>query len=88
MKRARLIYNPTSGREIIRKHLASVLEKLERGGYETSTHATTCEGDAKHAAEWAVEQGYDVIIAAGGDGTLNEVVAGIFLEQLTSLDQT
>lgn len=77
MKRARLIYNPTSGREIIRKHLASVLEKLERGGYETSTHATTCEGDAKHAAEWAVEQGYDVIIAAGGDGTLNEVVAGI-----------
>ena len=41
MKRARIIYNPTSGREAFRRHLGEVLEKLEKAGYETSCHATT-----------------------------------------------
>ena len=77
MKRARIIYNPTSGREIFRKHLGDVLTKLETAGYETSCHATTCEGDATEAAKEAVERDFDLIIAAGGDGTLNEVVAGV-----------
>ncbi|MEG0259243.1 MAG: diacylglycerol kinase [Lysinibacillus sp.] len=77
MKRARIIYNPTSGREAFKKHLPVVLEKLEIAGYETSCHATTCEGDATSAAKVAVERGYDIVIAVGGDGTLNEVVSGI-----------
>lgn len=77
MKRARIIYNPTSGRELFRKHLPEVLEKLEIAGYETSCHATTCEGDAVKAAQYAVERNFDLIVAAGGDGTLNEVVAGV-----------
>ena len=77
MKRARIIYNPTSGRELFRKHLAEVLEKLEKAGYEASCHATTGEGDATEAAKHAVERGFDLVIAAGGDGTLNEVVAGV-----------
>lgn len=77
MKRARIIYNPTSGRELFKKHLPDVLMKLEQAGYEASCHATTCEGDATNAAEIAVKRGYDLVIAAGGDGTLNEVVNGL-----------
>ncbi|MEK4520772.1 diacylglycerol kinase [Psychrobacillus sp. FSL W7-1457] len=77
MKRARIIYNPTSGRELFKKHLPEVLEALEIAGYETSCHATTGEGDAISAAKKAVENNFDIIIAAGGDGTLNEVVAGV-----------
>lgn len=77
MKRARIIYNPTSGREIFRKHLPDVLEKLEMAGYETSCHATTGEGDAISAARIAVERKYELVIAAGGDGTINEVVNGL-----------
>lgn len=77
MKRARIIYNPTSGRELFRKHLPEVLEKMERAGYETSCHATTSEGDAIQAAAHAVERNFDLVIAVGGDGTLNEVVSGI-----------
>ena len=77
MKRARIIYNPTSGREIFKKHLPEVLEKLEIAGYETSCHATTGEGDATQAAIEAVRRQFDIVIAVGGDGTLNEVVAGI-----------
>lgn len=77
MKRARVIYNPTSGREIFKRHLAEVLQKLEQAGYETSCHATTGEGDATEAARWAVERRFDLVVAAGGDGTLNEVVNGL-----------
>jgi diacylglycerol kinase (ATP) len=76
-KRARLIYNPSSGREEMKKKLPDILQRLERGGLETSTHATIGEGDATLAAADAVERGFDVIIAAGGDGTLNEVINGM-----------
>jgi diacylglycerol kinase (ATP) len=76
-KRARLIYNPSSGREEMKKKLPDILQRLERGGLETSTHATIGEGDATVAAAEAVERGFDVIIAAGGDGTLNEVINGM-----------
>ncbi|MGP4066378.1 diacylglycerol kinase [Oceanobacillus sp. M65] len=77
MKKARIIYNPTSGREAFKKELPYVLEKLETAGYETSAHATTCEGDAIEAARAAVERGYELVVAAGGDGTINEVINGI-----------
>lgn len=77
VKRARLIYNPTSGREEMKKRLPEILQRLERGGFETSTHATIGEGDATLAAAHAVSRGFDLIIAAGGDGTLCEVVNGM-----------
>ncbi|AZV41119.1 diacylglycerol kinase [Peribacillus asahii] len=77
MKRARLIYNPTSGREAMKKGLPEVLARLEAAGYEASCHMTTGEGDATRAAEIAIERGYDVVIAAGGDGTIYEVVNGL-----------
>ncbi|GAB3042939.1 diacylglycerol kinase [Virgibacillus ainsalahensis] len=77
MKKARIIYNPTSGREAFKKVLPTVLERFEVAGYETSAHATTCEGDATEAARVAVDREYDLVIAAGGDGTINEVINGI-----------
>ncbi|WP_449452475.1 diacylglycerol kinase family lipid kinase [Streptococcus suis] len=77
-KRARLIYNPTSGQEIMKKNVAEVLEILEGYGYETSAFQTTAEKDsAKNEATRAALAGFDLIIAAGGDGTINEVVNGI-----------
>jgi diacylglycerol kinase (ATP) len=76
-KRARLIYNPTSGREEMKRRLPEILQHLERGGIETSTHATIGEGDATMAAAEAIERGFDIIIAAGGDGTIYEVINGM-----------
>ncbi len=61
----------------MRRRLADILERLDRGGIEATCHATTGEGDATEAAADAVNRGYDLIIAAGGDGTLNEVVNGM-----------
>ncbi|MGD9678979.1 MAG: diacylglycerol kinase [Vulcanibacillus sp.] len=77
MKRARLIYNPTSGREEIKKHLPEILEILESYGLETSCYQTKGKGDAVKGAIDAANRGFDVIISAGGDGTLNDIVNGI-----------
>lgn len=77
-KRARLIYNPTSGQEIMKKNVAEVLDILEGFGYETSAFQTTPERDsAKNEARRVALAGFDLVIAAGGDGTINEVVNGI-----------
>lgn len=77
MLRARLIYNPTSGRKLVRKRLPDLLAQLESAGYETSCHATTGKGDATEAARKAVERRFDLVVAAGGDGTLYEVINGL-----------
>lgn len=76
-KRARIIYNPTSGKELFKKALPDVLIKLEQAGYETSAYATQKIGDATEEAARAIDRNYDLLIVAGGDGTLNEVVNGI-----------
>lgn len=77
-KRCRIIYNPTSGREAIKNDLVEILNILERAGYETSAFATTPEeNSARNEAERAARTGFNLIVAAGGDGTINEVVNGI-----------
>lgn len=76
--KARLIYNPTAGKEIIKRNLPDILNILENAGYEASAFATTAqEGSAKNEAKRAALAGFDVVIAAGGDGTVNEVVNGL-----------
>lgn len=76
--KARLIYNPVSGKEMVKKSLADILDVLERAGYETSAFATTPEpNSAKKEATRAAKAGFDLVVAAGGDGTINEVVNGI-----------
>lgn len=78
MKRARIIYNPTSGREAIRRDLVDILNVYEKAGYETSAFATTAEpNSALNEARRAAEVGFELLVAAGGDGTINEVVNGI-----------
>lgn len=76
--RARIIYNPVSGKEIIKKNLVEILKILENAGYETSAFETTPRpNSAKDEATRAAKAGFDIIVAAGGDGTINEVVNGI-----------
>lgn len=76
--KARLIYNPTSGNESILKNVADILDVLEQAGYEASAFRTTPQplSAAKEACR-AAQAGFELIVAAGGDGTLNEVVNGI-----------
>jgi len=61
----------------MRRRLPYILDRLERAGLETSCHETKGAGDATRAAEEAIERGFDIVIAAGGDGTIYEVVNGL-----------
>src|SRR5699024_7726670 len=84
MKKARIIYNPTAGREAFKKEIAIVLEQLEIAGYESCAHATTCEGDATQAALAAGERAFYLISAVGADGTLTHVINGVRGQAYTS----
>lgn len=77
MKKARVIYNPSSGREEGVKYLANILDTLEEMGYETSAFATKGKGDAAREAERVTKLKFNLIVAVGGDGTVNEVVNGM-----------
>jgi diacylglycerol kinase (ATP) len=78
MKRARIIYNPTSGREAIKRDLLEVIRVYESAGYETSTFATEKKkNSAADEAKRAAQDGFDLLVAAGGDGTVNEIINGI-----------
>src|SRR5207249_4892097 len=58
------------------KDLDLLLKKIERIG-ASSTRVTRKAGEAKIYAKEAIRKGCDCIVAAGGDGTLNEVVNGM-----------
>lgn len=76
--KARVIYNPTSGKEIVKRHIPDVLDILESAGYETSAFATTSDpNSAQKEATRVALAGFDLVVAAGGDGTINQVINGI-----------
>lgn len=77
-KKARLIYNPVSGHEQMRQNVADILDVLEEAGFEASAFRTTPEPlSAQKEAERVSLEGFDLVLAAGGDGTVSEVVNGI-----------
>lgn len=82
-KKARLIYNPISGHEQMPKNVADILDVLEQAGYEASAYRTTPEPmSAQNEATRVAKAGFDLVVAAGGDGTINEVVNGLaFLDE-------
>lgn len=72
MKKARLIYNPFSGRRVFGNRLDIVIHKLQSGGYEVTPVRSTNIEDIYDSMKNAKD--YDCIIASGGDGTLNQVI--------------
>lgn len=77
-KRARVIYNPTSGRELLKRQIPEILIEYEKAGYDTSAFCTTpAPMSAQEEADRCTKDGFDLIVAAGGDGTINEVINGI-----------
>lgn len=76
-RRARLIYNPTAGREKFERNLPKILNELEKAGYESSCKATEGRWEAAEEAALAATHQFDIVIAAGGDGTIHEVINGL-----------
>jgi YegS/Rv2252/BmrU family lipid kinase len=68
-----VIFNPAARGEKARRFR----RQLDAIGAHCAFKATTAPGDARRLAAEAVRDGFDLIAAAGGDGTLNEVLNGI-----------
>jgi diacylglycerol kinase (ATP) len=71
--KASVILNPKAGAA---KQIIGLAAKIRRHGFK-EIHITRKAGDAEKFARVAARRGRDLIIAAGGDGTLNEIVNGI-----------
>ena len=80
MTRARLIVNPSSGRERATEYAWAITERLRERYSTVEIVLTGGDGDAERAARQAVMDGCGAIIVAGGDGTLNETLNGVFAE--------
>jgi len=76
---ALLIYNPTSGGRRHRRFLEieQAVRILKDAGITTEIAATTAAGSAQGIARQAVEQRRGMVIACGGDGTVNEIINGL-----------
>lgn len=76
MKRILVIINPKAGTLQAAKYLADICEVFCRVGYETIIATTFGRGDGTTIARERAKDA-DIIVAVGGDGTFNEVIAGV-----------
>ncbi len=68
-----VIFNPAARGDKARrfqKHLREIAS-------DATLKPTACVGDARRLSVEAVGEGFEVVVAAGGDGTVNEVLNGI-----------
>ncbi len=72
-----MIINPISGTSDKRGLDQLALERFTSLGVHVDVVWTTCQGDATVQARRAVAEGYGSVIAAGGDGTINETALAL-----------
>jgi diacylglycerol kinase family enzyme len=84
LKKGTLIYNPVAGRRPAgREHeVRRAAEVLRRVGLSVELAPTARPEMAHELAREAVAGGVDVVLACGGDGTINEVINGLALSRV------
>ena len=75
-----LVVNPTAGRGRVGRELPGLLERMEAEGVSYTVLESRWPGHAVELARSASVEGFDVVAAVGGDGTVNEVVNGLVSE--------
>lgn len=77
MKKAMIIYNPTSGNESGEDYANKLRERLIDYFENVEMKETKKEKDATNFAIQACEKSFDSVFSIGGDGTVNEIVNGL-----------
>ncbi|MFN3929522.1 MAG: diacylglycerol/lipid kinase family protein, partial [Thermoflexus sp.] len=72
-----IIYNPAAGPRDMLREIQAVAHRWERQGWSVLMRVTESPGMATDFAHEAALKGFDWVIAAGGDGTVNEVANGL-----------
>ncbi len=76
MKKALLIVNPKAGKSKARTWLYQWIETLGRADYAVNVIMTQKPGHATDAV-YKYGKEHDLVVCAGGDGTLNEAITGL-----------
>jgi YegS/Rv2252/BmrU family lipid kinase len=76
-----IIVNPNAGVKKGGRDWPSIDRQLKAEGFIYHTVFTEHRDHAKHIAAEYIEKGFKKIIVVGGDGTMNEVVNGIYLQK-------
>lgn len=76
MMRVLFVVNPKSGKGNIKNSLLAVLDTLTQADCVTTVHVTQAPKDATEVVK-EIGGNFDIILCSGGDGTLDEVVAGV-----------
>lgn len=77
MKKIKIISNPSSGRQSIDRRLERLIKLLLDQGHTLNKFETKKKNDALNETIKTCMEDWDLIIASGGDGTVNEVAKGI-----------
>lgn len=77
-KKALVIVNQHTARPKLRSDLLDILDTITKGGYDCLVRPTQSACDAERFVAGR-DAGDDLVVCIGGDGTLNEVVAGAVL---------
>ncbi|NLJ78836.1 MAG: YegS/Rv2252/BmrU family lipid kinase [Tissierellia bacterium] len=77
MEKVKIIFNPSSGRQLMHRRLDYLIGLLVNDGYIVQKFNTRKKDDAMLETIRSCENGWDFIIVCGGDGTVNEVAKGI-----------
>lgn len=76
-KRGMLIVNPVSGTRSKEGVMERVGHRLGREGIAVTAVSTLHGGHARELARLAVADGFDLVVSAGGDGTVNEIAGAL-----------
>jgi YegS/Rv2252/BmrU family lipid kinase len=77
MRSAKLIWNPAANTGRHGRFAPEAKALLKSHGLDVDLQLTTRSGEATDLAQRAKEDGFELIISAGGDGTIHEIVNGI-----------
>jgi diacylglycerol kinase (ATP) len=73
-----LVLNPASKSGTSRRRFKRIFSFLHQQKIEYDYELTHSMDSAYELSRWANRQGYDVIVAVGGDGTINRVLNGFY----------
>ncbi|MCA9369007.1 diacylglycerol kinase family lipid kinase [Candidatus Woesebacteria bacterium] len=77
------IVNPRAGLGRAEKQIAEVVRQLVEKGRRIDVIHTKAPLEAINIAKKSIDQGYEMVVAVGGDGTINEVINGLANSEVT-----
>ena len=78
MKNLLFVVNPKAGRTVIKSDLINIIEIFSNAGYAVEVYPTKGQEQTEQYVYENAER-FDLVVCAGGDGTLDNTVGGIMM---------